>query len=199
MIHNETIKSILSRRSIKIYKEEQVPEEALLTILEAAKFAPNGMGLQEWHFTAVQSKDALAALNEAAKHTLLSLPDDDTVPGPLKNQAMHFKNKPDFNFFYNAPTLVIVSSAKDPAVSSPASDCAAALENMFVAAQSIGVSSCWINLLTRMSDFPEIRKLFTKWGIPENERCYGCAALGFNGGPEKQAAPRREGTVILVK
>jgi hypothetical protein len=121
------------------------------------------------------------------------------VSKPLRNQAKHYADKPDFNFFYNAPTLVIVTSAKDPAVSSPAADCAAALENIFVAAHSLGVSSCWINLLTRMSDFPEIRELFTKWGIPKNERCYGSAALGYNGGLEKKAAPRREGTVTLVK
>jgi nitroreductase len=199
VLTNDTIQTLLTRRSIKIYKEDQVPEEELLTILEAAKFAPSGMGLQEWHFTAVQNKDELRALNDAAKQVLLNLPEDDSVPKPLKNQAKHYKDKPDFNFFYNAPTLVIVTSSKDPATSSPAADCAAALENIFVAANSLGVSSCWINLLTRMSDFPEIRNLFTKWGIPKNERCYGSAALGYNGGPEKKAAPRREGTVILVK
>lgn len=199
MLTNETIQSILTRRSIKIYKQDQVPEEELLTILEAARFAPSGMGLQEWRFTAVLNKDELSALNEAAKQVLLDLPEGDSVLKPLRNQAKHYLDKPDFNFFYNAPTLVIVTSAKDPVLTSPSADCAAALENMFVAAHSLGVSSCWINLLTRMNEFPEIRRLFTKWGIPENERCYGCAALGYNGGPEKKAAPRREGTVNLVR
>jgi len=87
VLSNETIQSILTRRSIKIYKEDQVPEEELLTILEAAKFAPSGMGLQEWHFTAVQNIDELRALNEAAKQVLLNLPEGDSVPKPLKNSG----------------------------------------------------------------------------------------------------------------
>lgn len=199
MITNPVIESIISRRSIKVYKEDQVPEEELLTILEAAKYAPCGMGAQEWHFTAVQSKTALKELNETVKQVLLSLPDDDSVPKPLRNQARHYREKPDFNFFYHAPTLVIVTNGKDPNVASPALDCAAALENIFLAANALGVASCWINMLVRMNDFPEIRTLFTKWGIPETDRCYGSAALGYNGGPERKAAPRKEGTVILVR
>ena len=196
---NETLQHLLNRRSIKIFKETQVPKEALLSILEAARYAPCGMGRQEWHFTAVRSAEALKALNETAKGILLQLAEDETATVALRNQAKHYIDKPDFNFFYHAPTLVIVTNSKDPAVSFPQADSAAAIENMLIAAQSLGIASCWINLLTRMNDFPEIRSLFTKWGIPEGDRCYGCVALGYNGGPDKKAAPRREGTVILVE
>lgn len=196
---NAVIENLLARRSCKIYKEDQIPDEDLLTILETAKYAPNGMGSQAWHFVAIQNKKERIELNDVVKKILLSLPDDDSTSKPLLNQAKHYRDKPDFNFFYNAPTLVIVTSGKDPGVTSPASDCATALENIFLAAHSLGVASCWINLLVRMNEFLEIRALFTKWGIPETERCFGCAALGYNGGPERKAAPRKEGTVILVK
>ncbi len=40
---NEVIQNIITRRSIRVYKEEQISDEDLNKILEAAKFAPSGM------------------------------------------------------------------------------------------------------------------------------------------------------------
>ena len=53
---NETLQTIKARRSVRAYMEQQVSAEDLNLILEAATYAPNGMHLETWHFTAIQRK-----------------------------------------------------------------------------------------------------------------------------------------------
>lgn len=50
---NETLQTIKARRSVRAYTEQQVSAEDLSLILEAATYAPNGMHLETWHFTAI--------------------------------------------------------------------------------------------------------------------------------------------------
>lgn len=45
---NEVLENIKARRSVRAYTEQQVPEEDLRTILEAATYAPSGMHLETW-------------------------------------------------------------------------------------------------------------------------------------------------------
>ena len=54
---NETLQTIKARRSVRAYTEQQVSAEDLNLILEAATYAPNGMHLETWHFTAIQNKE----------------------------------------------------------------------------------------------------------------------------------------------
>ena len=53
---NETLQTIKARRSVRAYTEQQVSAEDLSLILEAATYAPNGMHLETWHFTAIHSQ-----------------------------------------------------------------------------------------------------------------------------------------------
>lgn len=57
---NEVLENIKARRSVRAYTDRQVSEEDLQAILEAATFAPSGMHLETWHFTAIQNADKLA-------------------------------------------------------------------------------------------------------------------------------------------
>ena len=68
---NEVLENIKARRSVRAYTDRQVSEEDLQAILEAATFAPSGMHLETWHFTAIQNADKLAELNERLKALLL--------------------------------------------------------------------------------------------------------------------------------
>ena len=52
---------------MRAYTSQQVSEEDLLAILEAATYAPSGMHLETWHFTAIQNADKLTELNERIK------------------------------------------------------------------------------------------------------------------------------------
>lgn len=64
---NETLQTIKARRSVRAYTEQQVSAEDLSLILEAATYAPNGMHLETWHFTAIQNKEVLKELNDKIK------------------------------------------------------------------------------------------------------------------------------------
>ncbi|MFV0330160.1 MAG: nitroreductase family protein [Dysgonomonas sp.] len=66
------IENILTRRSIRTFRETQISEEDLNTILTAGSYAPNGMGTQSWKFTAIQKTSVLAKVNEAIRQTLIS-------------------------------------------------------------------------------------------------------------------------------
>ena len=61
---NEVLENIKARRSVRAYTGQQVLEEDLQAILEAATYAPSGMHLETWHFTAIQNMDKLTELNE---------------------------------------------------------------------------------------------------------------------------------------
>ena len=64
---NETLQTIKARRSVRAYTEQQVSAEDLNLILEAATYAPSGMHLETWHFTAIQNKEVLEELNDKIK------------------------------------------------------------------------------------------------------------------------------------
>ncbi|WP_455585224.1 nitroreductase family protein [Bacteroides sp.] len=186
---NAVLETIQSRRSVRAYTEQQVSAEDLNLILEAATYAPNGMHLETWHFTAIQNAAVLTELNEKIKGAFRKS-DDVHLQERGKSQT--------YCCYYHAPTLIVVSN--DSARWWAPMDCACALQNIFLAAKSLGIGSCWINQLGQTCDDPEVRAFLTKLGIPENQKVYGCAALGYAPADapvkEKKLA---EGTVTIIK
>lgn len=79
---NETLQTIKARRSVRAYTEQQVSAEDLNLILEAATYAPSGMHLETWHFTAIQNKEVLEELNDKIKGAFAKS-DDRTQPDLL--------------------------------------------------------------------------------------------------------------------
>ncbi len=165
---NEVLENIKSRRSIRAYTARQVSKDDLLTILEAGAYAPNGMHLETWHFTAIRDAQKLEELNMHIKGAF------------AKSEDRHLQergNSQTYCCYYHAPALVIVSN--DPTQWWAAMDCACASENMFLTAHSLGIGSCWINQLGTTCDDPEVRAYITSLGVPENHKVYGCVALGY--------------------
>lgn len=165
---NEVLENIKARRSVRAYTDRQVSEEDLQAILEAATFAPSGMHLETWHFTAIQNADKLSELNERIKGAFAKSDE------PKLQERGHSKT---YCCYYHAPTLVIVSN--EPTQWWAGMDCACAIENMFLAAHSLGIGSCWINQLGTTCDDPEVRELITSLGVPKDHKVYGCVALGY--------------------
>lgn len=166
---NETLQTIRLRRSVRVYTEQQVSDENLNQILAAAVCAPSGMNYQDWHFTAIQNADLLVRLNDKVKSAFAK------SDNPQWQERGHSDT---YCCYYHAPTLVVVSAKAD----SPLSpfDSACAMENMFLAAKSLGIGSCWINQLGQTCDDPEVRAFLTEeFGIPEDYKVFACAALGY--------------------
>lgn len=186
---NEVLNTIRTRRSVRVYTEQQVPTEALNQILEAATYAPSGMNYQTWHFTAVRDAALLAELNEKVKGAFAK------SDNPLWQERGHSAT---YCCYYHAPTLILVSGKADNVLSP--FDCACALQNIFLAATSLGIASCWINQPGQTCDDPDFRAFLTeKLGVPADYKIYGCAALGYApaDAPLKEKK-LKEGTVTVV-
>lgn len=62
---NETMKTILTRRSIRSFQEKPIPEEDVKQLVDAALHAPSGMGKQTWKFTVVMNREKIQKLAKA--------------------------------------------------------------------------------------------------------------------------------------
>ncbi len=184
---NETMNTILSRRSIRAYRQEQIKDEELNTILEAGRYAPSGGNTQSWHFSVVQKKETLQAINEACRGCMLH------SGNKVFEERARAEN---FSIFYGAPTLIVVSD--DETVITPQFDCALALGNMFLAAESVGIGSCWINAISMVVNAEGGGDLRKSLGMPEGYRVYGAGAFGYKA-ESPSPAPRKEGTVNIIK
>ena len=78
-------------------------------------------------------------------------------------------------------------------------DCTLVLGNIFLAAYSLGLGSCWVNQLGILSNEPGFRSTLDALGVPSGNTVYGCACLGYPDGPHPAPPPRREHTVNYVQ
>ena len=177
MIENETMKSILARRSYKVFDGRPIGDEELETIVTAGLYAPTGMNRQPWHFTVIKSREMLEKFGEARR----SLP----MPPGIPAAALAAMGDP----MRGAPVMILVS-AKDGGTS--AQDCCLAMENMFIAAASLGIMSGWdhATVMDLFSHSPELKKEL----IPAGYTLYAAAFFGYPGPSVKDRGERR-GTV----
>ncbi|MDO5418228.1 MAG: nitroreductase [Lachnospiraceae bacterium] len=152
---NQTIETILKRRSTRSFTEEPLQEADLKVLAECAVHAPSGMGKQTWKFTVVTNQALIQKLAAA-------------VGKELGREGYDM---------YAPAALIIPSNLK----SSPwgMEDDACAMENIFLAAESLGIGSVWINQLRTICDVPEIRAILEELHIPDDHTVYGLAALGY--------------------
>jgi nitroreductase len=103
--------------------------------------------------------------------------------------------KDGYSFYYQAPTLIIASNR--PNYQNAVTDCACALQNIFLAAHSIGLGSCYINQLHWLENDSEIRKYLLELSIPAEHTICSAAAIGYI---DKQSSPppRSDSTIKIV-
>jgi len=179
---NEVLSVIKSRRSVRAYKPEQLKQEELDILLEAAIYAPTGNNAQPWHFTVIQNKDVIDGLNRLAKEVLGNSGSD---------YGKKVSANPNFVITYGAPTLIIVSGRADAPSSKV--DCSAAIQNVLLAAESLNIGSVWLGLITpAFSVEGETEKI----GVPEGYVPYYGIALGYKQSDEKREAPTRKRDVV---
>lgn len=196
-MENQVMNAILSRRSVRVFQEKQISDDELNLLLQAAVWAPSGSNSQSWRFTAVQNPRVLAEINALLRRGFLEWQPSETEY-PAKLGAKKRAENESCNFFYHAPTLIIASNVPDYA--NAMADCSCALENLFLAAQSVGLGACWINQLTWLQENAALRAyLFTAAGIPKEHVICGAAAVGCPAGNLPKAPARREGTVQIVR
>ena len=173
-MNNPILENIRTRRSLRKYKEAQITEDELNTVLEAGTYAPSGRGLQSPILVAVQDPETKKRLIKMNAEILGT----DTDP------------------YYGAPTLILVFAPVDRTTCIEDGSCV--LDTMMLAAHSIGPASCWIHREKEMFATTEGKALMKKWGVPENFNGIGALALGYADGPLPQAPQRKEGRIIRI-
>lgn len=157
---NEIIRNIKTRRSVRAFSDRPIEKELLLEIADCARYAPSGMNGQPWNFCVVQKPELIAGLAACVGKEL---------------------DRPGYDF-YGPNALIIVSCDRNSRFELQDGSCA--LQNIFLAAASLGIGSVWINQLRNVCDAPECRRLLTELGIPEGFRVVGTAALGYPQGED---------------
>lgn len=169
----EAMNNLLTRRSIRRYTTEQVPDDLLDQVLEAGLYAPTGMNKQNIVMVAVRDKetrDQLSRLNAA---------------------VMGSQSDP----FYGAPCVIVVlgNAVAYPIVENGS----LVLGNLMNAAHAAGLGSCWIHRAQQVFDTPEGKELLKKWGLPETLRGVGHCILGYPA-EEPDPKPRLEGRIVKI-
>lgn len=185
---NDVIKNILNRRSIRVYSAEQIKREDLELILKSAIFSPSACNTQPWHFTVVQNKDIINLLSTESKKEFVNH-QNETFKKMAANE--------NFNIFYNAPTIIVISGEK--ASVEPKTDCAAATENMLLAAESLGIGTCWIGLVAFLFRSERASEFIKLLQIPDGYEPYYAITLGYKKYDNPKPQPRRDGTINYLK
>ena len=188
MITNETLQTVMKRRSTRAFNPEQIKDEELQAILEAGTFAPSARNQQAWHFTVVQNAQMLATLCQEAK---------EVAKNNESEYMRQLANNENFNCFYGAPTLVIVSGSQTAMLIE--ADCAAANQNMLLAAESLGMGSCWINFVIFLFNGPKSAQYSKQLGIPDGYKPFFSAALGYKKMEAARAPERKPELINYVK
>ncbi len=171
---NAVLNSIKERRSVRAYKPDTVPTELLDAVLEAGTYAPTGGGRQSPTIIAVTSekyRKEIAELNAGVMGK-------DTDP------------------YYGAPVIVLVLA--EGTASTFVEDGSCVLENMMLAAASLGLGSVWVHREREIFDSERGKALLVEWGLPETLRGVGSIALGYPAKAAGEAAKRKNNYIVRV-
>tara|TARA_Y100001933_G_C18929115_1_gene534519 strand:+ start:159 stop:719 length:561 start_codon:yes stop_codon:yes gene_type:complete len=185
---NQIMEVLKARRTTRKFEQDQIKDHELEMILEAGIYAPSAHNMQPWHFTVIQDKDLLSQLNadakEIAKHS-----EDEMIRKMGENEK--------FNIFYNAPTIILVSGKASAMM--PVVDCAAATQNMLIAAESIDLGACWNGMVGFALNGPKKEEYMEKLNIPSGYNPYYAVVLGYKAARATNAPKRAENTVQYIR
>ena len=172
---NSTIKDLLERRSSRKYRDEQIKDEELETVLKAGEYAPSAMNRQSSIMVVLQNKEEIAKLSK------------------MNAAIMHSDKDP----FYGAPTVIIVLGDRNN--NNAVQDGSLVMGNLMNASHALGLGSCWINRAYEEFETEEGKKLLESWGIKGDWIGIGHCILGNPLDMPKEAAPRKKDWVYYVR
>ncbi len=188
---NPVIETIRKRRSVRAYYSKPIPEGILNTIIEAGNEAPSAMNSQPWRFVIVRDRDAKKKLLAAALPQAKKIADlvKDSDPARYEAIKKRYSELPD-PVYYSAPAIVFVIGSGRFAAHS----CPLACENMMLAAQSLGLGSCWVGSGAMVVDDPEVRMLLE---LADGDAIFGPILLGYPKG-DTNRPPKKDPKVKWI-
>ena len=152
---NEVIKNIKTRRSIRAYLDKEVSDELIDKVTEAGTYAPSGMSRQSATIVVIKDKNTRDLISK------------------MNAKVMGR----DIDPYYGAPVIILVLA--DSNVNTWVEDGSLVLENMMLAANSLGLGTVWVHREKEMFDSEEGKELLAKWGLKTSLRGVGSIALGY--------------------
>jgi len=169
-VDNETIRTIMSRKSVRSFTDQPIPAEYRETMLKAAMAAPTGSNIQPWHFVVLTDKSQyekvfennfnMRIFNSAAAVVVFCA--DTTVTRPPRNN-------PD-----GEPVTRPSGTWRD--------DLGACTENFLLAAESLGLGAVWTAGYPYSDRYASMKR---ELGIPDPILPYCAVAVGYPAGDEQ--------------
>ncbi len=159
---NAVIENIMTRTSIRKFKQQPVEAEKVETMLRAAMAAPTAVNKQPWHFVVVNDKNVLNKLaGEGRRGDMLR----------------------------NAPLAIVVCGDMNKALEGPmrefwVQDASAATENLLLAAHGLGLGAVWTGLYPNTERAGQVAKTL---GMPETMMPLCTVIIGY---PDEQPTPK---------
>lgn len=143
--------TILSRRSIRKYTKEQVPDDVIKDLLRAAMSAPSAGNEQPWHFVVIRDRETLDEIPRFHPYSMM-----------LKEAPVAILVCGDMRLLKYQGYWV--------------QDCSAATQNILLAAKAKGLGSVWLGVYPDEERVKNLRKLL---GIPEEVIPFSLVSLGY--------------------
>ncbi len=172
---NEIIKNILERRSVRKYKKDMVDENLIDEVVKAGTYAPTGMNKQSPIIVAITNKEIRDKLSK------------------LNAKIMGVDTDP----FYGAPVVLVVLA--DKSCSTYIYDGSVVMENMMLAANSLGLGTCWIHRAKEEFETEEGKEILKSLGIIGDYEGIGNCILGYPEGEIPEAKSRKENYIYKMK
>lgn len=174
---SEMLNTVKTRRSIRKFKSDEIPENVLAQIIEAGTYAATGRNRQSPIIIAVTDKKIRDELSQ-------------------ENAAIGGWEE-GFDPFYGAPAVLIVLA--DKSAPTYIYDGSLVMGNLMLAAHDLGVGSCWIHRAKEEFEMQKWKDWLKSLGIEGEYEGIGHCVLGYSDGEYPQIPDRKEKWVYRVK
>ena len=174
---SDVLNKMKSRRRIRKFKPDMVPQEILDQIIEAGLYAASGMGQQSPIIIQVTKKELRDEISK------------------MNCEIGGWKEG--FDPFYGAPAMLIVLAKKERPTY--VYDGSLVMGNLMLAAHELGIGSCWIHRAKEEFESDWGRNLLRSLGVNGDYEGIGHCALGYADGDYPAAPARNEGRIFYVK
>ena len=147
----DVLDAIFDRRSIRRYTQEPINDNTINTLLKAAMFAPSAVNKQPWEFIVFRDKKVKQQIVEVHPNASMLLESD-------------------------AAFLVCWDEHRQHDTGYGPVDCAAATQNILLAAHALGLGAVWIGIYPRQQRMDAIQRFFN---LPGHIRGFSIIALGY--------------------
>jgi nitroreductase len=168
MKENDLLRAIRERRSVLSFEERPVDDDAIQAVLEAGRWAPSYINSQPWEFIVIRSPRLGAQVADAVRRLTIS-----------------------WQGFIQAPVVLVVAVNTETDPRHHLQDGAAAVQNMALMAQSLGLASLWVGLYAgpdpRSTPEDELRSLLR---VPPMLRLVSAMPIGYPAARDRASTRR---------